>query len=176
MQDKIIYTTGVKTKDVFDDSNITLVDSSYNHERGFFKLVFKNNEDKDLVAFSEVLVGDERIVTSEISKFARFIERMDITIFPFKPNDFFDLNYITEVLGVEPSTKEEILIRAGEYNSREIVNSENLTEMINLINNEENHDYFRKCLKKSMMPDVYNLLKFDKIFFNKSAERFEAYR
>ena len=117
------------------------------------------------------------IYTDKIfSNIARYVSRKPTGQFPFKPNDFFDLQYICNTLGTEPVEKERIMKRAEAYHAAHIVNYENLTEMINMITNEENHDFFRKCLRKTMMKDFYNVMNFDKKFFDKVAGHFENYR
>ena len=107
---------------------------------------------------------------------ARHDARKNSGQFPFKPTDFFDLKYLTETLNCEAPSKEVILRKARAYNEEQLVNSATLTEMIDLINDESNHDFFRACLKKSMIPDVYSLHDFDKAYFQKAAEHFEQYR
>lgn len=117
------------------------------------------------------------IYTDKIfANIARYTARKDSGQFPFKPNDFYDLMYITEQLKQQPSSKEDILKRAKAFDSEHIVNAENIDAMINMITDENNHDFFRKCISKSMMNDVYKLLNFDKHYFNKAAEHFEQYK
>ncbi len=117
------------------------------------------------------------IYTDKIfANISRYTSRQDSGQFPFKPNDFFDLVYLTETLGQERVPKERILKRAEAYDLKHIVNPQNLDNMVSMITDENNHDFFRHCLSKSMMPDVYKLLKFDKKFFNKAAEHFEQYK
>lgn len=134
----------------------------YQRSNSKFKLLVKSPSD---------------IYTDKIfANMSRYNNRKETGSFPFKPNDFFDLIYITETLGIEPVSKERVLQRAKAYDQIQIVNSETIDNMINLIIDEKNHEFFRKCISKSMMPDVYKLLKFDKKFFDKVAGHFENYK
>lgn len=143
--------------------------------------------------FSLLVKSPEDIYTDKIfANIARYVDRKDkaselrllnkegtnkLNIpFPFKPSDFFDLNYLKNELGVNPVPKERIVNRARAYEKEEIVNYSNLTNMINMINDPDNHDFFRHQMEKTMMPDVFKVKKFDKGFFNSVSEHFENYR
>ncbi len=107
---------------------------------------------------------------------SRFNQRKNGSNFPFKPDDFFDLEYITKTLGVQPVSRDRILARARAYDEEHIVTADNLTAMISLITDESKHDFFRHCLRQSMMPDVYRVMHFDTAFFDAVAGHFENYR
>lgn len=116
------------------------------------------------------------IYTDKIfANIARYVSRVDITPVPFKPSDLFDLEYLTKTLGQEPVSKESILKRARRYDAEHIVNRENISKLTAIIRDENKQDNFRECIRKSMMPDVFRLMVFDKAYFDKAAEHFERY-
>lgn len=118
------------------------------------------------------------IYTDKIfANIARYVQRQNTNgSFPFKPNDLFDIDYIQNQLNQEPVPKSRIMERAKAYDSEHIVNNENINNIINLIHDKGNHDFFRKCIQKTMKPDVYNHMKFDDKYFSKVAEHFAQYR
>lgn len=106
---------------------------------------------------------------------SRYVQRVGGSRFPFKPNDLFDLEYLVNNLGVENISREDILIRAEDYGQKEIVNNENISNMLNLIRNKDNHDFFRHGIEKTMMRDVYKLIDFNSKYFDNAANHFEQY-
>lgn len=107
---------------------------------------------------------------------SRYSTRKGTGQFPFKPTDFFDLKYINETLGQGPVTKEKINKKAAAYELQDILTSENINSITTLITDENNHDFFRSTLKKTIAPDIYKLLKFDKKFFTEVADHFDQYK
>lgn len=138
-------------------------DDLYYMSSGKFRLLTKSPED----------IYKDKI----FANISRFSNRKNTNgTFPFKPNDFFDLNYLSNTLNITIPNREQILQRAEQYDRADLVNNENLNEMISLITNKENFEFFKNCLKKITMPDFFKLIKFDKKYFNTVAEHFENYK
>ena len=143
----------------------------YEKSKGRFNLLVKSPED---IYTDKIFANIARYVDRRAKAFE--LRSQGKPGFPFKPSDFFDLNYLKDELGVDPVPKERILNRARAYDKEDIVNYANLHDMMTMINDPDNHDFFRHQIEKTMMPDVFKVKKFDKAFFNSVSEHFEKYR
>lgn len=107
---------------------------------------------------------------------SRYNSRKDSGQFPFKPTDLFDLDYLVNAINCQPVSREAVLEKARAYGEEHLVTPANIKEMVALITDESRHDFFRDCLRRTMMPDVYGLFNFNATYFKKAAEHFERYK
>ena len=115
----------------------------------------------------------------------RCFMRQEKQSFPFKANDLFDLEYLTQNLNVGEVTLDEIKEKANDFQyARDelgtdpvnLVNNDILNTIVNLVYDEKNHDLIRDSFRKSILPDVFKLFNFDSAYFKKVAEHFAKYR
>lgn len=106
---------------------------------------------------------------------SRLDARRGITRMPFKPNDFFDLNFIVQQLGEYPVPMSDIFEKGIAYGQEHLVRPAMFQEIVDLTRDPENHEFFRECMRSSMIPDVFNLHAFDAQYFNRAAIHFEQY-
>lgn len=91
-----------------------------------------------------------------------------------KPTDLFDLEYLTNNLHVDCSL-DLIRKKAESYNEDILLNDTYIKETVKFINNPENHAGFIKSLKRTLLPDVSESMKFDAEYFDKISEHFRQY-
>ncbi|MEM4336998.1 MAG: nucleotidyl transferase AbiEii/AbiGii toxin family protein [Candidatus Woesearchaeota archaeon] len=119
--------------------------------------------------FNPLLVETPKEISAD--KIVATIDRIT-TRGSLKATDLFDIDYIAENFGAIADA-EKVQRKLESYEKSSILNKENVDKVLLYINDRNNHNRFLRDIKRTFMPDVFDNMKFDKEFFEKTSMYFE---